>query len=415
MLNGFNRVVFVLFLLAYCYQIGYALIVLFKKKKERPALKNHRYAVLIAARNEAKVIGNLIESIHRQNYPQELIDIFVIADNCTDDTALLARQSGAVVFERFNQIRIGKGYALDFGFKRLMENYWNRHYEGFFIFDADNLLDQNYVAEMNRVFDSGVQVITSYRNSKNYDTNWISAGYSLWFLRESRYLNEARMLLNTSCAISGTGFLLSRKIVECNNGWKHHLLTEDIEFSVDCVLNGIKIGYCGSAMLYDEQPVTMEQSWKQRLRWSKGFYQVFGQYGKRLAKGAFLQRDFACYDMLMTISPALFLSLTSVAINAAALLAALIRGQSTELIHITLGAISASVMNYYLVLFAFGLLTTVSEWKKIQASAWSKILYLFTFPIFIFTYVPISIQALWKKIEWDPIEHTISKRVGQLR
>lgn len=105
---------------------------------------------------------------------------------------------------------------------------------------------------MNKTFGLGFEAITSYRNSKNYGTNWISAGYSLWFLREAKYLNNARLELNTSCAISGTGFLLSRKLVEENGGWKHHLLTEDVEFSVDSVIQGKKIGYCSTAMLYDE-------------------------------------------------------------------------------------------------------------------------------------------------------------------
>ena len=86
------------------------------------------------------------------------------------------------------------------------------------VFDADNVLDENYVAEMNKVFGSGYSVVNSYRNSKNYGSNWISAGYALWFLRESKYLNGARMQCGTSCAISGTGFLVSNEIIRENNG-----------------------------------------------------------------------------------------------------------------------------------------------------------------------------------------------------
>lgn len=415
-LNWFNSAIFVLFLLAYCYQMIYAGVVLMKKQKKlKPATKNHRYAVLVAARNEETVILDLIESVRHQNYPKELVDIVVIADNCTDATAKLARRAGAIVFERFNLAKVGKGYALDYAFKQLKKNYPNRQYDAFFVFDADNLLDKNYIREMNQVFDQGYEVITSYRNSKNYDTNWISAGYSLWFLRESKYLNNARMLLNTSCAISGTGFLVSNRIIEKNKGWKHHLLTEDIEFSVDSVIQGVKIGYCNSAMIYDEQPYTMEQSWKQRLRWSKGFYQVFGNYGKQLLGGVVKRHDFACYDMFMTIAPALFISLTSVAVNLAVLLFALLVVPGTEIVKITLGAISASVFNYYLILFAFGLLTTITEWKNIHCSNINKLRYLFSFPIFIFTYVPISIQALYKKIEWLPIEHTITKKIKPIQ
>ena len=95
-------------------------------------------------------------------------------------------------------------------------------------------------------------MITSYRSSKNYGGNWISAGYALWFLRESRYLNHARNIIHFSCAVSGTGFFFSRKIADEINGWPYHLLTEDIEFSVDQITKGIKIAFCEKAVLYDE-------------------------------------------------------------------------------------------------------------------------------------------------------------------
>ena len=293
-INTFNLAIFILFTLLYSYQIVYAIIALFgedKKQSEQRAVKKlHKYAVVISARNEGRVIGELIRSIKNQKYPSELLDIFVVADNCTDDTAEVSRKAGAIVYERFNHRQVGKGYALDFIFKIILSSHQDKGYEGFFVFDADNLLDENYVYEMNKVFDSGYRVITSYRNSKNYDSNWISAGYSLWFLRESKYLNNPRMMLHTSCAISGTGFLLRRDIVEANDGWKHHLLTEDIEFSIDSVIHGETIGYCGNAKLYDEQPVSFAQSWNQRLRWSKGFYQVFGKYGKELFLSIFKRK-----------------------------------------------------------------------------------------------------------------------------
>jgi cellulose synthase/poly-beta-1,6-N-acetylglucosamine synthase-like glycosyltransferase len=248
----FNLTIFIIFTAFYSYQIYYVLLALSKKSKNLYASKNHKYAVVIAARNESAVIGQLINSIKKQNYPDELLDIYVVADNCTDNTAEVAKNAGAYIFERFNKHLIGKGYALDYAFKNILN--LNKGYEAYFVFDADNLLDENYVGEMNKVFDNGYKIITSYRNSKNYDTNWLSAGYSLWFLREAKYLNNPRMILNTGCAISGTGFLVSDDIIRKNKGWKHHLLTEDIEFTIDNAIRGEKIGYCGNAVVYDEQP-----------------------------------------------------------------------------------------------------------------------------------------------------------------
>ena len=169
---------------------------------------------------------------------------------------------------------------------------------------------------MNATFSQGYDVLTSYRNSKNFGSSWVSACYSIWFLRESRFLNYPRMLLRTNCAISGTGFLVSSRIIEENGGWPYFLLTEDIEFSVCCALRGWRIGYCDEAMVYDEQPVSMRQSWRQRMRWSKGFYQVNARYALKLLGGCFTgKRRFSCYDMLMTIAPCMLLTLITVVVN----------------------------------------------------------------------------------------------------
>ena len=298
----FNFCVFLTFTICYTYQLFYVLVVLTRRAPKKVARANHRYAVMVAARNEETVIADLIHSIKVQNYPADLIDIFVIADNCTDNTADVAREAGAIVFPRTNDKEVGKGYALDYGFQVIREQYADRGYEAYFVFDADNVLDVNYFREMNATFDHGAKASTSYRNSKNYGDNWISAGYALWFIRESRYLNNSRMLLGTSCAVSGTGFLFSRQVMESTNGWKFHLLTEDIEFSVHHILQGRKIGFCADAVLYDEQPVTFRQSWRQRMRWSQGYLQVFRDYGARLLRGIF-RGSFSCFDMSYHICP----------------------------------------------------------------------------------------------------------------
>lgn len=387
-----------------------------QKPKQHVADKHHKYAVIISARNESAVIDQLIQSIKKQKYPDELIDTYVVADNCTDNTAEIARKAGAYVYERFNQNQIGKGYALDYILKIILNSPKADEYEGYFVFDADNLLDDQYVAQMNNVFDNGYRVVTSYRNSKNYDTNWISAGYSLWFLRESKYLNNSRMMLGTSCAISGTGFLIHKDIIKKNNGWKHHLLTEDIEFTVDNVIQGEKIGYCGEAVLYDEQPVTFKQSWNQRLRWAKGFYQVFGNYGRDLFKGIFKNKSFSCFDMFMTISPATFITIISALMNAIFLIYGLLTpASSNAIISTTLSSLGNMFIDFYIIFLFFGALTLITEWKKIRARSWKKILHVFTFPIFMFTYMPIAIVAIFKKIEWVPITHTVSKTIEEVQ
>ncbi len=411
----FNLIIFLIFTVCYLYQFIYVFVALLRPSVKFTAKSNHKFAVIIAARNEEAVISQLIASIRNQKYPKELVDVFVVADNCTDNTAAIARSAGATVYERQSK-QIGKGYALNFAFHNIFKDFPDAGYEGYFIFDADNVLDENYIAEMNKVFDNGYRIITSYRNSKNYDTNWISAGSSLWFLKEARYLNNARMILKSSCAVSGTGFLVHNDIIRRNNGWKHHLLTEDIEFSIDSVIHGETIGYCDSAVLYDEQPISFEQSWNQRLRWAKGFYQVVAHYGCKLAKGIFGKKPLACYDMLMTVLPAMGISVIGVIVNLIFLVLGIMQpGGIGLLVYTTATSVVMTVVNFYLLLFFFGLITTITEWRNIHTTPKKKILYVFSFPIFILTYIPIAIVALFKKIEWTPIKHSISKTIEEIK
>ena len=224
-------------------------------------------------------------------------------------------------------------------------------------------------------------------------------------------------MLKTSCAVSGTGFLVNSSIIKKNNGWKFNLLTEDIQFSVVNILEGEKIGYCESAMFYDEQPTTFKQSWNQRMRWSKGFYQVMFRYGRELIAMMFKKREMfvSCYDMFMTLAPATLLSIGCILLN----LIFLAYGATDvhmlrRILPGTLGSIAFAGVNFYLLMFSTGFITLVTEWNKILAPANKKIKSLFTFPLFMITYVPISLVALVKKVEWKPIAHSISKSVEEI-
>ena len=418
LVESFNLFLAVLFTVAYFYQLVYLVIGLVKRRrwKQAEAAQYHRYAAVISARNEAGVIGELIQSLKQQNYPAHLLDIYVVADNCTDDTAQVSRRAGAIVYERFNQSKKGKGYALNFLFRTLARE-GRDQYDAYFIFDADNLVDPNFVLEMNKVYDQGgYGAITCYRNSRNFGANWISAGYAIWFLREARFLNFPRMLLGTNCHVSGTGFLISADVIRENKGWPYHLLTEDIEFSVGCALKGRRIGYCDKAVIYDEQPTTFRQSWDQRLRWSKGFYEVDRTYTVPLLKGCLRpgRLGTSCYDMFVTVAPGMLLTLVMILFNGIILASCMTQPAyiAARVIDVTAGFMLSALWNFYVGLFFYGLLTVISEWKHISASPLRKLGYVFTFPIFMFTYIPISIAALVKKVEWKPIYHTSTKRVG---
>lgn len=482
--NTFNLFLFFVFSLCYMYQAVYAVIVLVKDHRRKivsiPDERFNRFAVMIAGRNEAAVIGELVQSVKNQDYPAGLVDVYVIADNCTDNTAEVAREAGAEVLIRNDRLVVGKSHALDFALNRIRvlhgDESGRTDYDGYFVFDADNVLDPGFVAAMNRGMNRGYQVLTCYRNSKNYDSNWISAGSALWFLREAKFLSNARYMMGSSCAISGTGFMISADILESNGGWIHHLLTEDIEFSTDCISHGIRIGYCADAYVYDEQPTTMRDSWRQRMRWAKGFYQVLLKYGNNLFRGIFKGETskFACYDMFMTIAPAMLLTVAGFAINLVFCLTGIVQMVGIAASVQTVAAGTSSVvgaassdanwftvatammtgsifegdalssfntsevsvmlayaearativtsvislgscfLSFAVVMLVFGVLTTITEWKHIHAKNSDKIKYIFTFPVFMLTYVPIALIAVFKKVEWKPITHNVVRSVADV-
>lgn len=413
----FNSILGLVFGICFLYQVVFFFIGLFKGEVELPkAKKLHKYAFFIAAHNEEAVIANLVKSIKDQDYPSELIDVFVVADACTDYTADEARRAGAIVYERNDLARKGKSWVMDYGFNRILEEYPDT-YEGYFIFDADNLLSRDYVRIMNDAFDQGYLAVTSYRNSKNFGSSWISSAYATWFIREARYLNNPRMICGTSCAVSGSGYLISAKIVEGMHGWDFHTLTEDIQFSTFCAVHGVQIGYA-PAEFYDEQPLTLSASVKQRMRWTKGFYQVFFTYGRHLVKAMTRFRRFAAYDLLMTIAPGMLLTLISVLANGTFLVVgALSHGflATDRELEMCIGSIIFTLGYMYLTFFMMGLTTTITEIKHIHCpQKWRIVTNLFTFPLFMFTYIPLAVAALFLKVDWVPTPHDVSVTLDQV-
>ena len=307
----------------------------FVKIKEKPLKedKQHRFMTIIPAHNEEKVVVNLIESLKKLDYPKDLYDIYVIADNCTDKTAEVAKKAGAIVYERFDNEHKTKGFALQFLFENIKNDYGIQNYEGYFIFDADNLLNRNYISKMNNAFDSGEKIITSYRNTKNFDENWIASTYAIHWLRSIRSNHRARSVLHLATNIQGTGFLFANEIVR--NGWKYTGLTEDRALTADAVSRGYEITYQDEAEFFDEQPISLKVALRQRLRWSKGHLMAFVESGPQLFVNIFfgklfikdnwgkeekernifgkivesIRHRFASYDTLMQLTPIVVINL----------------------------------------------------------------------------------------------------------
>ena len=266
------------------YQMAISVCALIKfKDKPLKIKKDHRFMAIIPAHNEEAVVGNLIESLKNQTYNKELYDIYVIADNCTDNTAKVAKEAGAIVYERFDSTKKTKGYALNWFLQQKIEE--DAPYDAFFIFDADNIVDKNFIKNMNKKLCQGEDVVQGYRDIKNPTDSWITAGYAIFYWTLHRFYHLARYNIGLSPLLNGTGFMVRFDVVK-PNGWDTQTLTEDIEFSLKRIIAGKRLGWATDAIVYDEQPVGFKQSWSQRSRWTVGHIQCMHKYTKDLAMAA---------------------------------------------------------------------------------------------------------------------------------
>jgi len=198
----------------WAYNIGISVCSLIKFK-EKPLLvdKEHKFMALIPAHNEEKVIANLVESLKKQNYPKDKFDIFVIADNCTDKTAEVARNAGAIVYERTDPDHKTKGYAMQWFFNKKNEE--KAEYDAVCVFDADNIVDKNFLKNMNKKLCQGEEIVQGYRDIKNPTDSWISSGYALFYWTQHKFYHLARYNAGLSPLMNGTGFMVSNLILYC--------------------------------------------------------------------------------------------------------------------------------------------------------------------------------------------------------
>lgn len=296
------------------YYLILSLFGIYRKKEDK--LKDYtpknKFALLVAAHNEETVIAQIIESLKEIDYPKALYDIFVIADNCNDRTAEIASSYKVNVYERNVTSKRGKGYALEWMFSKIFK--MPQKYDSIAIFDADNIVSKNFLKEMDLKLQSGYKVVQGYIDSKNPHDSWISESYSISFWSTNRLFQLSRANLGLSNQIGGTGFCVDTEILK-RLGWGATCLTEDLEFSCKLVLNGYKVGWAHNAIVYDEKPLTLKQSWSQRKRWMQGFTDVASRFFTTLMKKAIKEGDIVAFDCaLYTIQPILTLLIGASAI-----------------------------------------------------------------------------------------------------
>lgn len=398
--------------IAFSYQIFYHLIGFVARPIRYRRSSAKHFAILIAARNEEHVISDLLHSLQNQHYPQDHIHVFVIADNCQDQTAEVARSLGATVFERHNTFQVGKGYALDMLISSIYAEGLEEGIDAFLVFDADNVLAPDYLDEMNACYSEGNLAITSFRSSKNMDDNWQTAGYSLGFIHDARFLNNVRNILGQSSAISGTGYLLCRSIMDQFKGWPFKSLTEDTELTFWLVANDYRVAYCDKAVFYDEQPTKFQQSWHQRMRWTKGSFQAFRAYGKVLARRSMEYLDMSSWDLMILNSPIQVLTFVIVAMNLLTILAAALHPD--VLVRPYLIETLKQLFGMFAMFASIGAITTVKEWKRIPATRKVKLFGPIGYALHMMIYPLIYMVSLFKKVTWIPMVHQRAKGVESI-
>lgn len=403
------------------YQVIYYLGI-FKNTHYKPTENRHKFGICIAGRNEERVIRNLLDSIDRQDYPKDKLVIFVVADNCTDNTAQIVRDFAneseieTHCIEHINPDERTKGFALRYLFNEIISNYGIDYCEGYFIFDADNVLNSDYVQRMNEAFDEGHKIITSFRNTKNTAQNWISFSYAMHWLRTCLFEHRGKNLVGLSCRIQGTGFLFASEVVK--DGWIYTSLTEDRAFCSDAVVNGYRVVYCEDAKFYDEQPYSLKVSLRQRLRWAKGNWLASLEYVPKLIPKLFKskKRVFMTYDCFWLNFPN---QLESIGRRLIILICNIIIGIASVNVW---GLVSGLLVTFGITLLEMWgglmlqiLFTFIFYHKQLPKINVFKLFYfLICFPIFdVIGAITICI-AVFKKVEWKPIPHNYTVDVDKI-
>ncbi len=388
------------------YQVVISLCSLVKlKDKPLKVNKEHRFMAIIPAHNEEAVVGNLIESLRNQTYNKELYDIYVIADNCTDNTAKIAKEAGAIVYERYDETKKTKGYALNWFLQQKIKE--NAPYDAFFVFDADNIVDKNFIKNMNKKLCQGEDVVQGYRDIKNPSDNWITAGYAIFYWQMHRFYHLARYNIGLSPLLNGTGFMVKFDVIK-PQGWDTETLTEDIEFSLKRIIKGKKLGWATDAIVYDEQPTGFKQSWSQRSRWTVGHIQCIKKYTKDLAIAAKENKKMINIDGLLYIVGSIPMFIITITL----LLTNFIMYNSAS---ITTAELIKNVLFYLVPTFILPILVGIfAMWldgRKIKPMAKGLLCY----PLFLLTWIFINFKCLFiRNTSWEKINHVRSIKISDV-
>ena len=389
------------------YQIMVSLCSLVKiKDKPLKIQKDHKFMAIIPAHNEETVVGNLIESLKNQNYNKELYDIYVIADNCTDNTAKIAKEAGAIVYERFNNTKKTKGYALDWFLEQKIEE--DAQYDAFFVFDADNIVHPDFIKNMNKKLCQGEEVVQGYRDIKNPSDNWITSGYALFYWTMHRFYHLARYNLGLSPLLNGTGFMVKFDVIKPEKGLRTVTLTEDIEFSLKRIIKGKRLGWSTDAIVYDEQPTGFKQSWSQRSRWTVGHMQCIKEYTKPLFEAAKENKTMMNFDGFLYIIGSIPMFVITLILLATNFL--MYAGNAMTEFELII-----NILRYLIPTFLLPIGTALIVMLLDKRPIKPMIKGLMCYPLFMGTWILINFKCLFKReTTWEKINHVRNIKIGDV-
>ena len=388
------------------YQLCISVCSLIKlKDKPLKVKKDHKFMAIVPAHNEEAVVGNLIESLKNQNYNKELYDIYVIADNCTDRTAQVARNAGAIVYERFDPEKKTKGFALDWFIKQKIQE--NADYDALFVFDADNIVDKNFIKNMNKKLCQGEDVVQGYRDIKNPTDSWITSGYALFYWTMHRFYHLARYNVGLSPLLNGTGFMVRFDVLK-PDGWQTKTLTEDIEFSLQRIIKGKKLGWATDAIVYDEQPVGFKQSWSQRSRWTVGHMQCIKEYTKSLAKAIKENKSMMNVDGFLYIVGSIPMFVLTIILLLTNFL--MYAGSA-----ITQADLMLNILRYLVPTFLLPILTSMFAMWLDKRPIKPMIKGLLCYPLFMGSWLVINFKCLFRRnTKWEKINHVRDIKINEI-
>lgn len=376
------------------------------KLKIKKSKKKNYFAIIVPARNEGEVIGNLIDSLQALDYPKDRYGIYIVPNNCTDNTAEVAKECGANVIECKVKTKT-KGDVLKYTFSLLKDN---KDIDAYLIFDADNLVHKDFLKHMNDCLNSGYKVAEGYRDSKNPKDNWISGSYTIFYLFQNIFFNKSRMAFDASASINGTGFMISKDIID-RDGFETYTLTEDVEFTGQCALKGEKIAFVEDAITYDEYPINFGASWKQRKRWSAGIIQCMNIYSFKLFKRFLKTGDVSSLDMSLVYLGPLMQVISFINV----ILLIIFRIVGIEL-HDVFSYFFATNFVFFAVVLVMGISIEIFALLYKQKDLKGMTASIILFSIFVISWIPINISVFVKKYnKWDEIKHTRSIKIDEIK